>query len=351
MNPEDIAENQKNNKKQKDEKQKTFLFVQIIGLGDIIVASQACQDIKRFCRNSKIIFIVPENLVEAAQGIKEVDEVYGFDKHGRHKGFWGMLKFLTEFKHKGRIDYSFTTFGADRALMLATLLRAKEKHTYRPTDFMLKFEKFLNMKIHLVDESTNSAEDLQNWVASIFNEIPCSRTLDFTYPKEYDKEILKKLTALKASNYPLIALCPCSSESKKDWTPKNAAQLIECCYPDGRRVVFVGQDKDKWFVDEVKKLTKRPFFNLMGETDIFEIAALAKKSQVFLSVDTGPMHVAYACGAPTVCMFFSSPDFYKWAPKEYKNTAVLHRPEGISGEKCYEIIKDFLKQQTEDEDN
>ena len=82
MNPEDIAETPKKSKQPKEEKQKTFLFIQVIGLGDIVVASQACQDIKRFYRNSKIIFIVPENLVQAAQGIKEVDEVYGFDKNG-----------------------------------------------------------------------------------------------------------------------------------------------------------------------------------------------------------------------------------------------------------------------------
>ena len=348
MNAEDLIEDTKK-RKSDEEPLKTFLFVQIIGLGDIIVASQACQDIKRTYRNSKIIFIVPDNLKEAAQGIKEVDEIYGFDKDGRHKGFWGMLKFLFEFKHRGGIDYSFTTFGGDRALTIAALLGAKEKHTYRPTDFMLKFEKLLNMKIHLVDDTTNTAEDMQNWVADIFNDFPYSKKLDFKYPKEADESILKKLTAIKAANYPLIAISPCSSESKKDWNPQAAAELIEKCYDDGKRIIFVGQEKDKWFVDEVKPLTQKPFFNLMGQTDIFEIAALAHKAQVFVAVDSGPMHVAYASGAPTVCLFFSSQEFYKWAPKEYKNTAVLHRPEGISGEKCYEIIKDFLRQQADDE--
>ena len=326
---------------------KTFLFIQIIGLGDIIAASQACQDIKKFYKNSKIIFIVSEKLKQAAKGIKEVDEVYGFDKKGRHKGFWGLIKFLSEFKHKGKIDYSFTTFGTDRALSIAILLGVKEKHSYRPTDFMLHFEKLFNIKIHLVNNDTTAAEDLQNWVSEISKETPNSKKLNFEYPKDADESISEKLISIGALNYPLIALCPCSSERRKDWTPKDASQLIESCYDDGKRVIFVGEDKDKWFVDEVKELTQKQFFSLMGCTNIFEIAALARKSEVFVSVDTGPMHISYACGAPTVCLFFSSKDFYKWAPKGYKNTEILRRNEGISGRECYEIIKSFLKQRNE----
>ena len=205
------------------------------------------------------------------------------------------------------------------------------------------------MKIHLVDRDTNTAEDLQNWVADIFEDRPMSKKADFQYPKDKDSSIERKLTDLKAIKYPLIALCPCSSESEKDWTPKEAVEFIDKANEDGRIVVFVGANKDKWFVKEVKGMRDKPFCSLMGNTSIFEIAALANKVQAFVSVDTGPMHVSYASGAPTVCMFFRSRDFYKWAPKEYKNTLVLHRPEGITGEKAYELVSDFIKQQTAEE--
>ena len=43
------------------------------------------------------------------------------------------------------------------------------------------------MKIHLVDDTTNTAEDMQNWVADIFNDFPYSKKLDFKspIPKEF----------------------------------------------------------------------------------------------------------------------------------------------------------------------
>ena len=343
MNEEDVIDNKQQNKQ--EEEQKTFLFMQMAGLGDIIIASQACQDIKRFYRNSKIIFVVPEGLKMAAEGIKEVDEIYEYDKFGKHKSFWGTLKFIFSIKHKGKIDYSFTTFDTDNSLWLAALLGAREKHTYPPVGFISNLPTFFNLVVHEKDSETNTAEDLQNWVASIFKEFPFSKCLDFKYPDNVKTEIEKKLIAIKAANYPLIALCPCSKSSEKNWSPKEAAQFIELAYTDGRRIIFIGVEKDKWFIDEVKKLTQKPYFDLMGQTNIMEIGALANRVQAFVSVESGAMHIAYACGAPTVCLFFSSQDFYKWAPKEYANTAVLHRPEGISGEKCYEIIKDFLKQQ------
>jgi heptosyltransferase-2 len=47
-------------------------------------------------------------------------------------------------------------------------------------------------------------------------------------------------------------------------------------------------------------------FNLAGKTSLRELMALMKRCQVFLTNDTGPMHVAAALGVPVVAIFGST---------------------------------------------
>jgi heptosyltransferase-2 len=49
-----------------------------------------------------------------------------------------------------------------------------------------------------------------------------------------------------------------------------------------------------------------PIFNLAGKTSLRELMALMKQCRVFLTNDTGPMHVAAALGVPVVAIFGST---------------------------------------------
>lgn len=345
MNTEDLIDN--NQKNVEEEEQLTFLFVQICGIPDIIVASQACQDIKRNHRNPRIVFIVQKGCKEIVEGLKQVNEVYEFDEFGEHKGFFGMIKFLMSTKI-GKIDYSFSAYGLDKALQIAWLLGAKEKYCYEPIDFMTKFVNMAKPNIQEYTNETNFAQDLQNWFNLTIGEFPYAKTASFKYPKEAENSVESKLSQVGLTKYPTIAICPCSKNEKNNWSAQEVAKLIDLVYPLGKRVLLVGNKEDNWFVKEVKALTQNPFGSLMGNLSPFEIAAMANRVEMFVSVHCDFMHLGYASGAKTICMFFNTKEFYKWAPKEHANAVVLHRPEGLTAEKCFEFIQDFLRQQIDE---
>lgn len=327
-----------------EEPQLTFLFVQISGAPDIVIASQACQDIKRNYRDPRIVFIVEKGLKDIAWCLPQVNEVYEFDEYGEHKGFFGMIKFLMTTKI-GQIDYAFCASGLDKAMQIAWLLKAQNIYSYAPIDFMTKYVKMAKPLIQKYNNETNFSEDLQKWFNLTIKEEPFSRGTNFTIPDSYSTSVETKLDKVGITKFPIIAICPCSKNPKNNWTPAEVAKLIDLTYPLGQRVLFVGDKQDIWFAKEVQKLTQNPFANLMGKLDLLEIAALAKRTFMFLSVHCEHMHMAYASGGKTICMFFNSKEFYKWAPKEQGNAVVLHRPEGITGEKALEFIQDFSKQQ------
>lgn len=83
----------------------------------------------------------------------------------------------------------------------------------------------------------------------------------------------------------------------------------------GARLVLTGTPEEKDLVAEVEARSGVPALNLAGRTDLATLAALARRCQVFVCPDSGPMHLAAAVGTPTVGIYALAEDFpRRWAP-------------------------------------
>jgi ADP-heptose:LPS heptosyltransferase len=57
--------------------------------------------------------------------------------------------------------------------------------------------------------------------------------------------------------------------------------------------------------------------DLVGKTSVLELAAVMRRLRLFVTADTGPLHVACAAGVPIVCLFGATPRawFGPWPPQ------------------------------------
>src|SRR3989338_9397784 len=92
-------------------------------------------------------------------------------------------------------------------------------------------------------------------------------------------------------------------------------------------MVEKGGQKEKALGDKVAALIKGDPLNISGETSVADLASLIKRSQLLVSNDSGPVHVACALGTPVVVIFGRSdaglsPE--RWGPLGARN-AMLHK--------------------------
>ena len=81
----------------------------------------------------------------------------------------------------------------------------------------------------------------------------------------------------------------------------------------GARVVVTGANADRPIADAIA--VQSGAISLAGETTIAEYGALASGARAVVAMDSGPMHVAAAVGAPTVGIFaLQSDEPDRWAP-------------------------------------
>ena len=94
------------------------------------------------------------------------------------------------------------------------------------------------------------------------------------------------------------------------------AQLIDFCERDlDVRVIITGDKNEAEMkkIDDVLAICHSKPLNLAGKLSLKQVAALSKKSSLFVGVDTAVMHIA-AANDINVIAFFGASGAYEWGP-------------------------------------
>lgn len=113
---------------------------------------------------------------------------------------------------------------------------------------------------------------------------------------------------------PIAVIVPGASTHHKYWPPPRYAAVASWLIRREFFVVILGA-ADTLETARIVAGSHRPqdVLNLSGQTTIPQSAAIVQRARLYISSDTGLLHVAYGVGTPTVHMFGSGIQ-EKWAP-------------------------------------
>ena len=104
---------------------------------------------------------------------------------------------------------------------------------------------------------------------------------------------------------PLVAICPGSTNSRaKRWPAERFAAVADKLMErTGAEVFLVGAAEELEISEEVARHMRARPVVLTGKTDLLQTTALLKASDLLVTNDTGPAHIAAAVGCPVVVIF------------------------------------------------
>jgi ADP-heptose:LPS heptosyltransferase len=106
---------------------------------------------------------------------------------------------------------------------------------------------------------------------------------------------------------PLIGLHPTARDATRRWAIDRFGEVgKELHRRYGGTVVILGEEEDLATGNVLSKLVGEPCLNLMGKTSLAILGAVIARLSVLVTNDTGPAHIAYALGTPTVTIFGAS---------------------------------------------
>ncbi|MHA1108112.1 MAG: glycosyltransferase family 9 protein [Alphaproteobacteria bacterium] len=121
---------------------------------------------------------------------------------------------------------------------------------------------------------------------------------------------------------PVIGLGPTANWAPKTWPAENFAALAgRLTAPDGilpgARIALFGAAWERETADRVRHaLPDGEIIDLVGDPGLATVAACLERCALYIGNDSGLMHMAAACGTPTLGLFGPSPAIHyaPWGP-------------------------------------
>lgn len=141
--------------------------------------------------------------------------------------------------------------------------------------------------------------------------IPHSETPPMLYLTDGERTAARLLLSrhgVERGAHTLIGINPGAAYgSAKCWLPERFKTLTERLIEDPDvRVVYFGDQAGAPLVNKICSGFDDRVINLAGKTSLRELVALIAACNVFLTNDSGPMHIAAAVGTPLVALFGST---------------------------------------------
>ncbi len=286
-----------------DKQYSNILVIKMSSLGDVMHALPSLHALRSLYPAAKISWLVEPQFAGLLPGKPYIDEKIVFYKNDLKKKnllekFAYLKKLRTEL-HSRHFDLVIDLQGLLKSSLVALLSGCSNRIGYcemREGSFLVtRAICGPNSKNHVVERYLDVIRYLGAKVDKAVFPLP-----DFAQQEARIKDILHQ----QGVTGKYAVFFPGSRWVTKEWPLERYAELAKKFVKEGVSVVIAGGPADREKGIKIKAGADCPqVVNLVGQTDMLDIAALVKNSCVCVGGDTGPLHVAAAAGAPTVTMF------------------------------------------------
>ena len=274
-------------------------------IGDAVMNLPAIAAVRKTFPGAKISVLVRPWVAELFRICTDVDEVLLLQSSGIHSGIPGKLRIAMELKPK-RFDMAILLQNAIEAAIITYLAGIPIRAGYNSDGrgglltHSVKRTKAIR-GVHQIDYYLEMVKSLGCQSAG--------REIHLRLGKDYDllSERLLHEYGL-GDNHPLIGVAPGATYGPaKRWFPERFAAVADRLVDDFSAVVILfGSPADRESTDAVADRARHSLINLAGKTDLKEAIALISRLDLFITNDSGLMHVASALGIPTIAIFGST---------------------------------------------
>ena len=286
-----------------------ILFIKLSAIGDVVQTLPALETIKRQYPESRITWLVEEAAAGLIEGHPLIDRVLVSERKKWMRmmmkpdtfmqGLRGFIRFIRELR-SNTYDIAIDFQGLFKSGMLIGITRADRKIGFNGTRELSYL--FLNERLPAFDIERHALERYLDIARHLGAENPASSCTLSIEPER--ARMAARSAAVTTKGSPLIVINPIARWKTKLWSETNFSALADWLHAEkNATVIFTGSREDRDAIQRICAGMSSPASNWAGETSLKELAALAALCDLFITTDTGPMHIAAAAGAKVVALF------------------------------------------------
>jgi len=279
---------------------KRILIIRTDRIGDVLLSTPAIKAVRDYYSDAYIAMMVRPYAREIVEGNPHLDEVIIYDKFGKQKSWLDSAKFAM-FLRKKRFDTAIILHPTNRVNIISFFAGIPSRIGYNR-----KFGFLLTQKINHDKQLGEKHESEYNFDILRLLGIE-TKNKDMFIPLNKDagnwaEEILGKNNI--SFKDLIIAVHPGASCPSKIWPLSRFSELANNLIEKYQaKIVVVSGKKDRELAEKVIESINGKVIDLSGKTSISQLASILKRCKLFISNDSGPVHVSSAVGTPVISIF------------------------------------------------
>ena len=297
---------------------KNILVINLMHIGDLMLVTPVLRTLRANYPKARISLLADKKLADLVQYNRHIDECLLIDKKGRDDSLPSFIKYIWGIRKK-KFDLVINLHRNERASAIAAFSGADRIVGYAKPGFSLLFDQVLpNLKA--VKHQIHSHFDVLEQAVGI-DRID-DGGLEMWLPEEAVKSAEKIWQESFAPGKKVVAFNIGASWRTKRWIDTYFARCADELLEEGYGIAFFGGPMDTELVEaciaQMKHRDSQEIKVFTGKVSLGELGALLKKCALFLTTDSGPMHVGVSQNVPIVTMFGASPvpGFYPYDAKD-----------------------------------
>jgi lipopolysaccharide heptosyltransferase II len=306
-------------------KNKHILIFNVNWLGDVLFSTATIRNIRHNFPDSFLACIIPSRCYPILKGNPHLDEIIIFDEEDRHKSILAKLKLVQYLKAK-KFDAVFLLHRSFTRALICRIADIPERIGYytKKRGFLLT-KKIIAPDantIHRIDYYLNIIEQAGLKVEDRYPEFFISEE-DAKFVEDFlNKNLIKKEDFL-------VAINAGGNWQPKRWNKEYWAILADRLIRDFKaKVMITGSQNDLVLAKEIKDLMMAKPIIASGIFSLKHFGALARRADLFITADSGPLHIANAAGCKRIIALFGPTHPSITGPYPQKNVTILSKDVG-----------------------
>ena len=306
---------------------KNILLIRLSSLGDIVLTSPAIRAVRQHFPQAHISMLVGKQSADLLTENPHLDEVIPFDRKAGNRNT-GQMRRVIRLLRERRFDLVIDFQRKFRTSLLGYLSGAGCRVGYHQPNGVLctvRVPDRSNRAVRAGRISSAPAIDRYFTLLHAIGVEATDRTLEL-FVADTDRAFSHELMATNgiAATRPKIGLFPGAAWQLREWMPDRFAAIGDRAAQEfDAQVLLFGGPHEERLVEQVADLMTTEAISLAGTLGLRQLAALIERCDLFLTNDTGPMHIAAAMQTPTVALFGPG-DHIRFQPLDPIHTTIRH---------------------------
>ena len=247
-------------------------------LGDAVMVTPALENLISFHKDSEVILLGSSTSIEIFKNHPHVSQIRVLDK--RYLSLFNIARKL------GKFDKFFSFRNSKRSFFFQLFISSRDKFKFKRRDF----------------QNCHQVEKYNNFINKSLNTKFFAGELTI-----YSDNSLKEISNEKIKKQPMLGINPGASYGNaKRWYPEEFAN-VAADLSNQYDITIIGGPNEKEIAMDIEKLLVKKnvknYQNLTGITNISELVHSISNFDLFITGDSGSMHIAACCKVPTVSIF------------------------------------------------